>query len=321
MNPYYNAGYNPGLNYSNSDAFSYPVTPSAPDFEDNMQMAPSQPMPVYPNYYQQLTPVDARYYQSLVVPIIPPKPVVTQHVHHETEKLLAKAAEVSSSILYQPTPKFPSSTPSGQAKVVQPVITPLAPINIDLSDRRWEMFNNKTEVHHHHHNGGGKDVEKKEDTGTRLLVGAIGLTVALVTAYFAGKAIAQGEDEAEENVGFEKLKDCWNFNKVCYEDDYQSNVEDIVSRTDAILQRKQTSRTQNIALLIFAFIAGGVGFAGALMSSPALMTTAVALGALVGVATLFKLGYSCFSTRNVKDAQEIHYRFVELHQQQPIIVG
>lgn len=289
---------------------NYQGIPSAPCFDEQ------QPPPLYPVY-------SPNYQPYVAIPFAPPKPALTQTAHTDTEKLLAKASEVSESILNRPAPKLPPYNPQ-QPQVVRPVITkPAAPVfNIDLSDRHWDMFNNKTEVHHHYHDGEDKDSKQKKDAaGIRLLVGVIGMTIALVTAFFIGKSVAQGEDEAEDQVGFDKLKKDWNFNKVCYEYDYQYAVEEVLIKTDAILQRKQTQRIHKIALLILSFITGGVAFTGALINSVALMIGAVALGAIIGVAALFKLGYTCFSTRDKKDAQAIENSLAELNQKDIVITG
>jgi hypothetical protein len=306
---------NSSIHHYNLDNL-YPA--SAPPLENEIPPAiPPAYVPIYPHY-----PHLQSFDQASIVPTVPPRPNLTQTVHNDTKKLLAKAAEFSSAILGSSSSKQHSYSSQYQHQTVKPsVAKPAAPIfNIDLSDRHWDMFNSKTEVHHHYHNGERKNAEKTDNTGIRILVGVAGFTIALVAAFFVGKAVAQGEDVAEENIGFEKLKDRWKFNKACYEGDHQALVEEVISRTDTILQRRQINHTHKIALLVFAFISGGAGFAGALIGSTALMTAAVALGVIVSIAALFKLGYACFSMREKNDARAIEKNLAELQQKQLVIV-
>lgn len=89
---------------------------------------------------------------------------------------------------------------------------------------------------------------------------------------------------------------------------------------DILAQRNQTNRTHKIALLVFSFIGGGTAIAGAIVGSTPLMLTAVAIGTAVSIAGLFKLGYSCFSTRDQKDAEAIERHLVDLSYMQPVVV-
>lgn len=284
--------------------YTLPTYPISVTYDFN----PSAPPMVLPSY-----PVPQPQY-SYYAPVAP-KPVLTKAIHIQTEKLLAKASEMSASILYGNVQNPPSYNP----QYLQPVAPKTAPTyNFDFSDKSWKMFNNETHVHHHHHHG--EESDKKDDTGTRVLVGVIGLVVAGVAAFFIGKAIAQGEDAAEENQSVEDLKTRWDINKICYEADYQATVDSIIGRMDALSERNQTNRIHKIALLVFGFIGGGTAVAGAIIGSGALMATAGAIGAFVAIAALFKLGYTCFSTRDQKDAQAIEKNLIDLNYMQPAVV-
>lgn len=287
---------------------------------------PYQPFqqPSVPSLYPVLSP---RY--SAYVPVTPPKPLLTQAIHNQTLKLLAKASEMSTSILYGELPPPPPAYdpnmppppyipfPAYQPQQAQPAAPRPAPTtyNFDFSDKSWRMFNNETHVHHH-----GEESDKKDDTGTRILVGLIGIVAAGAAAFFLGKTIAQGEEVEVENQSFEDLKTSWNHNKMCYEANYQATVESIMSKADALSQRNQTNRTHKIALLVFGFIGGGTAVAGAIVGSSALMATAAAVGALVSVAALFKLGYACFSTRDQNDAESIERNLEDLRKMQLAVV-
>jgi hypothetical protein len=151
-------------------------------------------------------------------------------------------------------------------------------------------------------------------------VGLIGLVVAGAAAFFIGKAVAQGEEVEAENQSFADLKTRWSINKVCYDANYQVSVEGVISKMDALSQRNQTNRVHNIALLVFTFIGGGTAIAGAIIGSTPLMLTAVAIGAAVTIAGLFKLGYSCFSTRDQKDAHAIEKHLIDLQLMEPAVL-
>lgn len=287
--------YSPQINYNFDAIYNY-----------------NRPQPTTPVLYPHITPQ-----QSYYVPVAP-KPVLTQSIHNQTLQLLSKAAGMSSSILYRNVQNPPPYNPQYLApQPVAPKVTPTT-YNFDFSDRSWNMFNSQTHVHHHHHHG--KENENKDDTGTRILVGLIGLAIAGTAAFFIGKAVAQGEDIEEENQSVEDLKIRWNINKVCYEGDYQASVEGLISRMDVLAQRNQTHRIHKIALLALTFIGGGTAVAGAVIGSSALIATAAAVGAVVTVAALFKLGYTCFSTRDQKDAEAIETKLSEISYMDPAVV-
>lgn len=220
----------------------------------------------------------------------------------ETLKLLEEANKRSSSIL---------GTAPQRSYYQSPVARPAAPApkaassyHFDFSDRSWKMFNNETHIHHHSEKEESSK-EKKDDTGLRIVVGLIGLVVAGVAAFCVGKSVAQGEELAEEQENYGDLKDQWKFNKNYFSKEVVSSVDDVVRRTDILVQREQASRTQKIALLVLSFIGGGTAVAGALMGSSVVMLTAAAIGSCVVVASLFKLGYACFSNRDEKEAKAI----------------
>jgi hypothetical protein len=297
------------MSYTTSINFNYggvatDYAPSAPPMDPIY--SPVGVLPSYPNH----TP----YYQAYPVA---PKPAVPQQMYDQTLKLLNKAAEVSLSILGDDNNSTASSYYHSQAAPVvsKPVVAPN--YHFDFSDKSVKLFNQETH-HTHYHNA--EDSEKnKDDTGTRILVGLIGLVAAGVAAFFIGKAIAEGEDQEEENMSFETLKGQWNGNKSFFEYDYQSAVDIVVVKADAILERQQTNRTHKIALLVFGFAAGGTAVAGALIGSSVVMLAAGGMGACVTVATLFKLGYACFSTRDQKDAKAIEASLDQLRQKQILV--
>lgn len=292
-------------NYYEAGVYEVPV-PSAP---------PLEPTPLYPTY-PVITPNNytyvPQYYQ------LPMPKVLTKAIHDETIKLLRKADEMSSTILYGKASRS-ASCDSVYYPVAQKAAAPT--YNFDFSDKSWKMFNNETHVHHHNYHNGNDSNEKKDDVGIRILVGVIGLIVAGITAFCIGKAMAENEDVQEENIEFEVVKGRWNVNKDCYAYDYQSTVDKIVLKVDALLQRQQTNRIHKIALLVFGFIGGGTAVAGALAGSATVMTVAAGIGACVIVAGLFKAGYACFSTRDQKDAQVIDRGLEELRKQTLIVVG
>jgi len=282
--------------------------PTAPAMEPDLQGAPPpsflnlgpyQPDPTYAYYY----------------PVQPSQPVLTQTVHNKTLELLAKASEQVNPILRRQPATSPSYNPAAVIPaqyLAQPVLkSPQPSINVDLSDRSWKMFNNETHVHHHNDQGAGNQ-DKQDDTGQRILVGVIGVAAALAAAFFLGKALAGQEDAKEESLNVEELKADWNVNKNLYNRDYSALVDKIVVRLDSILNRQAAGRVHKAALLIFAFIAGGTAFAGALAASKLLMTAAVVIGTCTAAAALFKMGYAYFSKRETKDAETIDRALQEL---------
>lgn len=264
-----------------------------------------QPPVVQPQQYVYLPP--AAY--------LPPKPILTQSMHNQTKELLTKAHELAGSILKRE--RAPAFAPQQVRAVPQAQIPFRNPIHIDLADRSWKMFNNETHVHHHYHEE-NKSKKKKDDVALRLIVGLIGLTAALATAFFVGKAIAERDELKDEVLSYDDLKTRWDLHKSLYDDSYQLLVNRVVQRSDLILQRRQTSKTQKIALLVFGFMAGGAAFAGAVIASAPLMMLGVGIGAGVGVGAMFKLGYYMFSKRDEKDAKEIDRSLVELQDNVPL---
>lgn len=254
-----------------------------------------------------------------------PKQKLTQLVHQKTLELLNTAEVMAGTILGTKKPSVSVLNPQVNP---QPIAIPAANIaaniaapaanhaanpavNVDLSDKSWKMFNNETHVHHHHHADQATD-EKKEENQMRMIVGLCGLAIAGLTAFFLGKSVADGEEKEDENVAYENLRMNWEFNKPCYEVDYQIAVDAVVAKTDALMVRKQRNRNFKITLLALSFIGGGTAVAGALLGSSPLMLTAAAIGACVTVTALFKFGYECFSTRNQKMAETIEAHLAEI---------
>lgn len=333
-NDYYNA-YAPTPSAPPQDYVEplYPVLhrydSSAPDifvdpiYSDTFQR---QFFPVPVQNQQQTYPT--QYPQTVHVPpsVMPPSmPLLTQAIHNATLGLLSKAHELTGSSLGQHIQRPPSYAPHANASHrVQPNSSAkqgsalMPPVNIDLSDRSWKMFNHETHIHHHDE----KKDKEKDDKTTRVIVGLIGLIVAFATAFFVGKVMAEGEEVKEEASSFEELKGSWGLHKNCYGEDYRSLVDCVVKRADIFLQRKQTNRTHKVALLIFGLIAGGTAFAGALLGSGALMIAGAGIGATVSVVALYKLGYACFSKLDQEDAKAIDQALYELQQlPQPVVVS
>lgn len=241
----------------------------------------------------------------------PQLPRLTQAIHNQTLKLLDEASKVSTSILHGTVTQV-----SPQAQAHGPAAAPVAPQPqthnyFDL--RTFSMFNSETHVH-----PDKSSPKEKDDTGTRVFVGIVGLIFAGIAAFGLGKALAEGEDIEEEKISYEQLKHRWTVNKDSYGIDYQMAADGVIQRTDSILDRRAANRTYNIALVAFSFIGGAVAVGGALAGSNALMLTAAAVGACVTVLFLFKLGYNCFSTRDEKDARAIeiglqNLRYIQLN--------
>lgn len=143
------------------------------------------PQPSAPPLYPMLQP---QYY----VPY-QPQPILTQAIHNQTLNLLSKAAEMSNSILYRNVQNpAPYNSQFVHVQPVAPKAAPTTNYNFDFSDKSWKMFNNETHVHHHHHQGGGNS-EKKDDTGTRILVGLIGLVAAGAAAFLLEKQLLKAK--------------------------------------------------------------------------------------------------------------------------------
>lgn len=305
--------------------------PSAPPVDDRVSypelyqgILDDAPAPVASPYYGQQPQVDqpafvAQYFQS---PAAQQQPRLTQAMHGKTQELLAKADEQAGLILGRKTSNPPPVNPYyGPAQGVQsaPSAQPtIVPIILGGEDRSWKMFNNETIVHNHYHPEGSE--KESDDSGTRVLAGVVGLVIAFAAAFFIGKAVANGEDVQEEQSTFDELKGRWQVHKDSYYSNYQTIVDRIVTKTEAIMQRHEKSRTQNIAMLISAFVAGGALFAGALAASKVVMAVGLVVAAATTAFALYKAGYSYFSTRDQKDAQAIDRDLIELSGQPlPII--
>lgn len=288
--------------------------PSAPQGESNSL---NQNFPQYQPY--EHPPVYTPY-----------KPTLTQAVHNQTLKLIEYASKLSSpnqnaNLTTQQTIHTQSVHPTVALSAFDPVFVP--PINIDMSDRSVKIMNHETHVVNQHHVVNQQESKKEEadkekaDAEIRLLVGIVGTIATAVAAFFLGKAIAQFNDLKDDKSSFETLTTQWDHNKNCYEYDYQSEMDGIVSKSDALLRRKQTKLIHKIALLAFSFIAGGTAIAGALMGSKGLILVSAAMSAGVMVTSLFKLGYSCFSNRDQKDLQAIENSLGAIQQKKVLIKG
>lgn len=236
-----------------------------------------------------------------------------QAAHQYTVNLLSKALHISNSFIPYRHP--PSFNPTREAHVF-PSQTSNFPKVIYMkpaSDYNRRVFNPVTTyVSHHHHyhfEPEGKHIEKenerkKKEEKERCIVGLIGFVVACTTAFFIGKTVAEDESVKEEK-DFENLKQNWNYNKIYYPPNYQFSVDDIICKTEMLLQRKKTHHTHKMALLILGFTAGGTAIAGALIGSTPLMLISTALGIGTAVGSLFKLGYTCFNTSDLNQAKEL----------------
>jgi hypothetical protein len=238
-------------------------------------------------------------------------PRLTQAIHTKTLELLAKADEQVAEILGRkpvaPPPFNPASQPATPASVVQPTVIPIV---LGSNDHSWKMFNNETNIHHHYHEESSKE---KDEANTRFWVGVVGTIMMLATAFFIGKAVANGEDAQEEHDSFDELSSRWNINRNFYDLAYQSTVDRIADKAGAIMKRREKSRMENMALLICTFVAGGVLLAGSLAASKALMAAGLVIGVGTAAFALYKLGYSYFSTRETKDAEAIDRALLEIN--------
>ena len=258
------------------------------------------------------------YYSSFQQPqpSAPPfNPCPTRAMHTETVALLKKAHDILEMTAGKQT-SAPSThhsfMPLGGRTGGQ---FTLPTLNFDFSDKSWKMFN-RGDVHHHYHDG--KEAErKKEDNeqAVRVLLGFIGLVAASATAFFIGKAVAQGEEKEENKDSFNYLAMRWTAHQHLYQPEYQSAVNGMIYRTQSLLERNQTDRMHHIALLTLGFVAGGTAITAALVGSNALMVTAIGLGTIGCTATLFKVGYAYFSARDQNDRKIIEDNLAYLHQQ------
>lgn len=304
MSSYYDVApiFNPGaygvVNYPELYTPPQPVAQGVADVNPyevpphNPVVVPA-PQPIYHELYvQPHVPANA--------PTAPPAaPVLTEEIHLQTVALLNKAeAQTAHLVGRDVVPIKPAN--KTQAAAPQGAHYAAAPINIDLSDRSWRMFNGgDTHVHHHYQ----EDEQKEKDqTGLRIFVGIVAVIAALTTVFFIGKAVAEQEDAEDETAPYEDLKSQWDSNKDLYQIGYQTKVDTIIKRMDAISKRQENSRAYKIALLIAAFVAGGTAFGGAVVGSPLLMGAAVVVGVVTGCVALYRLAYACFSNRDTKDA-------------------
>lgn len=228
----------------------------------------------------------------------------SQTDHNQTLELIRQANQISSRILGDSvTAQMPRHSEGGVGRdgTSRPWIN-----SLNFSDRSLRLCNNPT-THIHSSVEEEKSKKKKDDSGNRILFGVIGFVVMAATAYFTGKATAQGEDVADEAQAFETSKILWNSNRKSYNNNYSYKqlVDTIIPKVDAILQREKANRTHKLALLIFAFIAGSAAVTGAVIGSKAFMASALVMGSITTVAALFKLGYTYFSNRDRSDALNI----------------
>ena len=142
-------------------------------------------------------------------------PVLTRKIHDKTLELLSKAEEQAADILGRKVvPLAPNPQAAPQGVHYAPPVNHAPPVNIDLSDRSWRMFNGgDTHVHHHYHDGNEDQEKEKDQTGLRIFVGIVGLAAALATAFFLGKAVAGQEDAEDETEHFEGLRARWKRKK------------------------------------------------------------------------------------------------------------
>jgi hypothetical protein len=254
----------------------------------------------YQNYSQSFNPSQVPYatpYQQM--------PVLTQGMHRETTKLIDKMKEVAESFL-------PVSIPLAINRETQRMAAPtINPINFDFSRREYNLFSSR-ETHHHHADPMSypnahvqREQEKKNQATNNLLIGILGFGIMAATAYFLGKNDAQNEEAQEEEVSFETLKRNWAYNRFAYHAQglNVAAMEDSINKVDGILTRNQTERAHRTALLLFTFSAGVLLTVGALAGSALLINSGFAVGAGTTIFALYKLGYTCFSNRNVKDAK------------------
>lgn len=294
-----------------SGPFSYTQSYQHPVSVAPVYTMPGQPVSVIPLYTMPSQAQPAFSYTQPQQPHFPVYPMpspgqpsIPSLVHKKTLELLAKANEQVDIILDRKiiphviTPCCPAVVP--QQPVLRPAVAPF--LNVDLSDRSVRIFSKETHVHN---DGDKSKKEEKDNTGLRILVGVIGLAVALWTAFSVGKEIAKQEDAQEKTEDYETLKSTWDTNRSYYNNAYVINVDKVVNRMDAINARNATNRTHKMALLALTFAAGGAAFAGALVASNLLMGAAAVMGACAGVFALYKLGYACFNTREHKDANAI----------------
>lgn len=264
--------------------------------------APTAPyyMPEAAQYVPQGT--EPSFNQEGAPPQATAVPVLTKAMHNQTLELLARADEISSQFLGK------SSAPSSFRSQVyspsrsSPVMS--TPITIDLSDRSIRMFNGGTTTHVHNHGPNGQG--EKDDSGTRILVGIIGLVVTTVATFFVGKAMAENEENQDKTAKYKNLKTAWYcYNHQFYDDDTYTRVNLIIPKIDKLLKKDEMNRIHKLALLGLSILGGVAAVGGALSQSYPAMKVAAAIGVFVLTMSVFKLGYDSFSTIDKKVAKEI----------------
>lgn len=268
----------------------------------------------------QSATIHATQYQAFEHPpaYTPYKPPLSQAVHNQTIKLMNFATQLSSPVQGSMKAHHASHLHAQNFAAAPQMAKPS--YNFDFSDKSVKLFNSETHVVHK--NDDKTNAEKEKDnTGTRVLVGIIGLIGAGVAAFFLGKAAAVGEDAKEEKENFEDLKGHWNVHKDCYAADYQFEMSKVIRKAETCLKRKETNRIHKIALLAFSFISGAMAVTGAFLGSTGLMLGAAAVGSCVIIAALFRLGYNCYSNRDQKDVQAIQNAIGELQKMKLVIQG
>jgi hypothetical protein len=240
-----------------------------------------------------------------------PRQALTQAMRDSTTRLLAKASEISSSILYSST-RHSSHTQSINQPLYQPVVVPAVVHNhYDFSNRsrNYNILSSHTENHTTINRGNRRGEERKsENNGLRILFGLVSTAIVLGGAYFLGKSNAENEDMQDEKNKIDSLKEEWATNKPIYQTldtGYCGLVNNVTKHMDSILQRKQANKTHKFALVAFYLAAGVVGLTGSLLAANALMGLGLAIGVGATAFALYKIGYSFFSKRDEKDAQAI----------------
>lgn len=300
-------------------SYPYHFTQYSPLYPDPyMPSAPPQEMSAFQEPFQPSTYSTPMYNPSSQAGFTPAPmlqvPILTQAMHSATHQLLDKAQELASSIF-----SSNASTHFQTTQVPQPRMhhLPTRPLYFDFSRREYHVFSSRNENHYHR-----SDKEQKEESGIRIVAVVAGLIVAGVSAYFLGKAVAQNEDEQENNMNFQALKECWQRHKATYraqDEELVHFIDNIVDKTDAILSRQQTNRTHKIAMFALFFLGGSMAVAGGLMGSSLLMGTGLVIGAAVGIFALYKLGYHYSSKRDIKDAQVIHAHLAHVVERQALL--
>jgi ferritin-like metal-binding protein YciE len=243
--------------------------------------------PIYPN----VNPVNPS--PSLLFPTRVPAAI-----YKETRELIIKAYELKESILRGNHQGIQQQPVRGHHR------QNASPININ-----YVSINNRPQ-----HHGRGRHNQKDDDSAQRLFVGIISFLGTLALAFYMGKTVVQAEEEQAKIFEYEKLKSTWRSNKNHYDTRYQVLLDGVINRVDNILHRKETNRTQKIALIVLGLIAGGAAFGGALVGSGGLIALGIGVGAVASAIAVYKLAYACFSTQDQREAQLIENDLVELNR-------